>query len=140
MLLGTRAGGSTSPPLPSPPLPSLLPLPPLLPLSSPRAVQGMCLPRAHAFVLSLPQLLFLVAVTPVMHAFWDIPQDTPEHLTDLVHVRNGPSDGGLRAERRGGVRSGGTEAVRRDQSPVAPAWGGGSRPRVGPLGGGRAGE
>ncbi|KDD75148.1 hypothetical protein H632_c842p0 [Helicosporidium sp. ATCC 50920] len=30
-------------------------------------------------------LLFMVAVTPIMHAFWDLPENTPEQLHDMIH-------------------------------------------------------
>lgn len=33
----------------------------------------------------LLQLLFLVSVTPIMHAFWDLPADSPEQMADLIN-------------------------------------------------------
>lgn len=32
------------------------------------------------------QLLFLVIVTPIMHAFWDLPASSPEQLNDIINV------------------------------------------------------
>jgi uncharacterized membrane protein YphA (DoxX/SURF4 family) len=33
---------------------------------------------------SLKQLAFLVAVTPIMHNFWDLPPETPEYIENMI--------------------------------------------------------
>lgn len=63
-------------------------------------------PRSHTVARPVPphpsphpsrhnQLLFLVIVTPIMHAFWDLPASSPEQLNDIINVRHlGRSSGG----------------------------------------------
>lgn len=45
------------------------------------------MPVSSAALLPLlhMQLLFLVIVTPIMHAFWDAAPDSPEQMGDLIN-------------------------------------------------------